>query len=518
MSIEATFMEQMGLLSLEQDGGHPSTQTRRHEELKMTPLFSPAVSNAVRLDPNEQDTNNAAHDAVFPQYGLLSGVLSWLSAPGSGDSTRLETERLRDPRIFLNVNTPWSAFICGSQGSGKSHTLSCMLENCLLPSGKLGRLPKPLTGLVFHYDPFNTYNLGQICEAAYLCSAGIPVRVLVSPSNVWNMKRAYEKIPGLPPKALRPVVQPLLLQERDLSIDRMMRLMAVSTDDGPAPLYIVSICKILREMAKEARGAPGLNYQLFKQKLRDGGFSDKQTDPLKLRLEILESFMDIDPQTHQVRRSQQNLWKAAPGSLTIVDLSCPFVDKDNACLLFDICLALFLEQPGGTGRVVALDEAHKFMTTGAAADTFTDNLLSVIRLQRHLATRVIISTQEPTISPSLLELSSMTIVHRFTSPQWFSTLRSHLAGIGDTGATAISNASNASNATDDQTPIKGPPRDVTSIFNTIVTLNVGEALLFSPSAMLAVDRGIVQKLGMAYLKVRMRSRLSADGGRSLLAS
>jgi len=33
--------------------------------------------------------------------------------------------------IFLNTNAPWSAFICGSQGSGKSYTLSCMLENLL---------------------------------------------------------------------------------------------------------------------------------------------------------------------------------------------------------------------------------------------------------------------------------------------------------------------------------------------------------------------------------------------------
>src|SRR5204863_353082 len=55
-------------------------------------------------------------------------------------------------------------------------------------------------------------------------------------------------------------------------------------------------------------------------------------------------------------------------------------------------------------------------------------LLQVIRLQRHLGTRVIISTQEPSISPKLLDLCSVTIVHRFTSPDWLKTLRRHLAG------------------------------------------------------------------------------------------
>ena len=71
----------------------------------------------------------------------------------------------------------------------------------------------------------------------------------------------------------------------------------------------------------------------------------------------------------------------------------------------------------------------KFMNTSADALTFTNNLLSTIRLQRHLGARVIISTQEPTISPVLLDLSNVTIVHRFTSPQWLQTLKGHLAGV-----------------------------------------------------------------------------------------
>ena len=47
--------------------------------------------------------------------------------------------------IMQNVHTPNSAFICGSQGSGKSYTLSCILENCLLPDRATGRLEQPST-------------------------------------------------------------------------------------------------------------------------------------------------------------------------------------------------------------------------------------------------------------------------------------------------------------------------------------------------------------------------------------
>lgn len=68
------------------------------------------------------------------------------------------------------------------------------------------------------------------------------------------------------------------------------------------------------------------------------------------------------------------------------------------------------------GRVVALDESHKYMTETDEDQVFTESLLSAIRLQRHNGTRIIISTQEPTISPGLLDLCSITIVHRFASP------------------------------------------------------------------------------------------------------
>lgn len=68
------------------------------------------------------------------------------------------------------------------------------------------------------------------------------------------------------------------------------------------------------------------------------------------------------------------------------------------------------------------------MGGGSEANVLTDSLLSVIRQQRHLATRIIIATQEPTIAPALLDLCSMTVVHRFTSPAWLKALEGHLAG------------------------------------------------------------------------------------------
>ena len=144
------------------------------------------------------------------------------------------------------------------------------------------------------------------------------------------------------------------------------------------------------------------------------------------------------------------------------------------------------------------------MTATSSSSRFTESLLSVVRQQRHLATRVIIATQEPTISPALLDLSSMTIVHRFTSPSWLAVLKSHLAGLSIEGETS--------------------KRDIADVFKQIVKLEAGQALLFSPSGMTGVDpkadhkRLKMQKLGVGYLKIGVRNRLTKDGGRSILAT
>jgi len=306
------------------------------------------------------------------------------------------------------------------------------------------------------------------------------------------------------------------------------------------------------------QNASGLNFDDFIKRLELEMLNDGQKAMLNTRLELLKSFMclpekagHVDQQTAKPkfadskkgrekerrwnseddakRRAQfakSNIWSFEPGTLTIVDLSCPFVDEGAACAMFGICLALFLEDRQAAGRIVALDEAHKvgqkhspyfshshtgydakhlqFMTGTSSSSQFTESLLSVIRQQRHLATRIIIATQEPTISPALLDLSSMTIVHRFTSPNWLAALKSHLAGVSSEGHAS--------------------KRDVVKIFDQIVNLEAGEALLFSPSAMTGPEkdtghRGLrMQKLGTGYVKVRVRKRLTADGGRSILAA
>ncbi|KAH0140976.1 hypothetical protein KCU67_g14676, partial [Aureobasidium melanogenum] len=139
-------------------------------------------------------------------------------------------------------------------------------------------------------------------------------------------------------------------------------------------------------------------------------------------------------------------------------------------------------------------------------------LLTVIREQRHNACRIVIATQEPTISPKLLDLCSMTFVHRFTSPDWMVTLKNHLAGASD-----LATAATATDTNNDGGGV-GQRQGPAALFGKIINLDVGESLLFAPSAVLEVDeQGQKKKLGVGCVRFKTRSRLGVDGGQSVLA-
>lgn len=180
------------------------------------------------------------------------------------------------------------------------------------------------------------------------------------------------------------------------------------------------------------------------------------------------------------------------------------------------------------------------------ASGLTDSLLSIVRQQRHLATRVVIATQEPTVAPEFLDLCNLTMIHRFTSPNWFATIKKHLAGVSDES--------------------KAGKEAANELFRRIVELKTGQAILFCPTGLFAAKKmetrgpdedngdwkkieadgtsgkadsgpgtptegkfgvasgsgggpldGHVVRLGPQFLHVQVRNRITVDGGRSIMA-
>ncbi|KAK3075325.1 hypothetical protein LTR53_001458 [Teratosphaeriaceae sp. CCFEE 6253] len=233
--------------------------------------------------------------------------------------------------------------------------------------------------------------------------------------------------------------------------------MAFSEKSDAVPLYMEVIQRILRQMAASGQGR-GFNYGEFLHLLDEAGLSIDQQRPMRLRLDLLRNFMRCPPsKTDLTRKKARKLLDLQPGTITVVDLSDPFVDYPTVCSLFDICLSVAKEKRPGCGMVVALDEAHKYIDQSPAATNFTDRLLT-------------------------------------TSPAWFRSIRDHVDG-----ASGLVNND----------------KHLATLFEHILTLPVGESRVFAPGAFVCLSAD--GRLGSGVLQMRTRSRLGTDAGVSLLA-
>lgn len=128
-----------------------------------------------------------------------------------------------------------------------------------------------------------------------------------------------------------------------------------------------------------------------------------QLSGLEQRMWLLKSFMK--------KSYESDTPRFAPGQLTIIDLSDPFIDATSACGLFEIIVRLFVRAEVGTGKVLLVDEAHKvgsrcgcrrsaplndsvkYLCNKQGSSALIERLSRLVRQQRHLGMRTIISTQ-----------------------------------------------------------------------------------------------------------------------------
>lgn len=78
-------------------------------------------------------------------------------------------------------------------------------------------------------------------------------------------------------------------------------------------------------------------------------------------------------------------------------------------------------------KLIVFDEAHKYMETA-----FIDDIVGVVREMRHKGTNVLIASQDPKSVPlPLTELSSMIILHQFSSPDWLKHIQKGVIALQD---------------------------------------------------------------------------------------
>jgi DNA phosphorothioation-dependent restriction protein DptH len=164
------------------------------------------------------------------------------------------------------------------------------------------------------------------------------------------------------------------------------------------------------------------------------------------------------------------------GTLVIADLSDPLRTKEEANGIFHVLLQQFRSVDVGSsgGKLLVLDEAHKFVS---GTDGLSREIVNSVRLMRHEGMRL-------AVSPELLELTTVAVVHRFHSHDWFAFLGRK---------------------------IRLPP----DAFHDIAKLDDGMALLSASKPLTLASGETIDAVG---LPIRVRPRLTADHGSTLMAN
>ncbi|KAL9094887.1 MAG: hypothetical protein Q9165_002836 [Trypethelium subeluteriae] len=478
----------LGARAMRGDGPNNS----KKEEPKVGPVFSAAAQVAARNLPHGYGNFDPQ------QYGLIGWhrtLDSAMPVPDGLDKELPEELRLDPMPICLNTDIPWSAFICGSPGSGKENTFARILESCLVEDTTVGKLPNLMAGLVFYYDSYPS-----VCEAAKLCSGATKVKVLVSPDMIYKMTHLYKDIPG----SENLTVVPVKLLPRHLSPERMTNLMCIG-GDATTPFLALTMSLELQKIRAIAdkQGKGSFDYLQFRSDARDqyrAGSTKKAG--LEQRFQRLDKFLE---------NAEADVFGHEPGTLTIVHLTSEWINAAEACQIFDTCLEIFMEKRVSESghplnHVVALAEAQKCLNESMYPLPFTNNLLKIIRGRRNDGTRVIIATEEPNLSSEFLASCSLAFIHRFSSPDWFAKLQK---GIGALSSDHVEDFQ-------DESDPDGKTKDLFGevIGGEIMTLGVREALLCGPTALIGVKNGTPQELAKNFLRLHIRDKVSEEEGKN----
>ena len=170
-----------------------------------------------------------------------------------------------------------------------------------------------------------------------------------------------------------------------------------------------------------------------------------------------------------------------PGRLIIVDLRDEFIEKDEALGLFVVMLNIFSSVMQVDDRLfnkfIVFDEAHKYMNNKELVGSIT----TAIREMRHKGVSIMIASQDPMSLPTeIIELSSIVVMHRFSSPAWVKHVQKAITPLQTLTATEMAG------------------------------LGSGEAFLWANKAS---DKMITQR----PIKISIRPRVTKHGGETIQA-
>jgi hypothetical protein len=381
--------------------------------------------------------------SVTPQYGILG--------------------RAGSHSVAIDLNGCNTISLFGVQGFGKSYTLGVIAEMASVHNVGINVLPSPLATVIFHFHKSEAYapeyvtavapnskvsEIDRLLAEYGATPKGLDDVVLLAPES--KVERRRREYPGV-------TVEPIKFSSAELGAESWKFLLGAYGNDS---LYIRQLVAIMR------RHRDGLTLETFRQEIADAELPKGAQRLAEDRLRLAEPYVDDERRLGQLLR---------PGRTVIVDLRDEWIEKDEALGLFVVMMRIFAasrHEGREFNKLVVFDEAHKYISES----DLISQVVETIREMRHQATTVIVASQDPMSVPrAIIELTSIVILHRMTSPQWLKHLRSAVVALEDV-----------------------PDATVTS-------LQPGEALVWA-------QRSTDMRFTLRPQKIRIRPRFTQHGG------
>ena len=320
-------------------------------------------------------------------------------------------------KVGLDLTGCNTISLFGVQGFGKSYTLGVIAEMAAASFPGINTLPSPLATVLFHYHKIDAYEpefvtatspnrkrteVDRLLRDYGAHPAGLRDVLLLAPeAKVEQRRREY---PGV-------TVEPIKFNAMELKGDGWKFLLGAYGNDA---LYLRQLSAILR------RHRDVLTIDKLREELCDADLSKAALRLAEDRLKLAEPYIDD-------ARSLGNLLR--PGRTIIVDLRDEWIEKGEALELFVVMMRIFAAQKldgHDFNKLLVFDEAHKYITESE----LIAQVVETIREMRHHATSVVIASQDPLSVPRVvIELSTVLVLHRMTSPQWLKHLKTAIVAL-----------------------------------------------------------------------------------------
>jgi hypothetical protein len=309
----------------------------------------------------------------------------------------------------------------GVQGFGKSYTLGTIIEAAVEHLPHLNVLRAPLATVIFHYHQSDVYEPefltavapnGVAAEVRRLhddyAAAPKAVRDLIVLCPEGTVERRRREYPGI-------TVEPIKFSSSELKESGWRFILGAYGNDA---LYLRQLGTMMR------RHRDDLTLEVLREEVKASGMSDTIQTLVEDRLRLAEPYIDEDRRLGDYMR---------PGRVIVVDLRDAWTDKTQALEIFVVLMTIFSAAGHAAAgkqfnRLIVFDEAHKYIQQ----NEIVDHLVQTIREMRHHATSVLIASQDPLSIPRVvIELSTVLVMHRMTSPLWIKHLRESIYAMSE---------------------------------------------------------------------------------------